>query len=91
MGVTKSKNAKLTSSGGSFNGNCAGCYVHGVFDSSEVSGRLVQGLYERKGLTFVGESVDRREYRNSQLDLLADEVRKNIDMELVYRIIEEGV
>lgn len=91
MGVTKSKNAKLTDSGGSFNGNCAGCYVHGVFDSSEVSGRLVQGLYERKGLTFAGESVDRREYRNRQLDLLADDVRKNLDMELVYRIIEEGV
>jgi len=91
MGVTENNGAELTDRGGSYNGNAAGCYVHGIFDSADVSGRLVRALYHRRGLTYGGRSVDRREYRDSQLDLLADNVRKNLDMDLIYRIIEEGV
>lgn len=91
MGVTEGNGDPLTDCGGSFAGNAAGCYVHGIFDSADVSGRLVRELYRRKGIPFTGESIDRREYRESQLDLLADTVRRSIDMELIYRIIEEGV
>ena len=91
MGVTDDSGKALTTQGGSFCGNAAGCYVHGIFDSSEVSGRLVRTLYQRRGLTYSGEAVDRRKYRDMQLDLLADNVRKNLDMELICRIIEEGV
>lgn len=91
MGVTDDLGKALTTQGGSFCGNAAGCYVHGIFDSAEVSGRLVRALYQRRGLTYSGEAVDRRKYRDMQLDLLADNVRKNLDMELIYRIIEEGV
>ena len=91
MGVTESNGTLLTTCGGAFCGNAAGCYVHGIFDSADVSGRLIRALYSRKGLKYTGACIDRREYRNSQLDLLADNVRKNLDMELIYRIIEEGV
>lgn len=91
MGVTESNGTPLTTCGGEFCGNAAGCYIHGIFDSADVSGRLIRALYSRKGLTYTGACIDRREYRNSQLDLLADNVRKNLDMELIYRIIEEGV
>jgi len=91
MGITESSGMALTTCGGDFSGNAAGCYVHGIFDSADVSGRLVKELYKRRGLSYAGKAVDRREYRNAQLDLLADNVRKNLDMELVYRIIEEGV
>ncbi|MBR6069527.1 MAG: cobyric acid synthase [Ruminococcus sp.] len=91
MGVTSSDSPELTTCGGTFSGNAAGCYVHGIFDSAEVAGRLVRELYKRKGMTYTGETVDRREYREKQLDLLADAVRKSLDMELIYRIIEEGV
>ena len=91
MGVTENTGTELTDCGGAFSGNGAGCYVHGIFDSADVSGRLVRALYHRRGLTYGGRSVDRREYRNAQLDLLAENVRKALDMELIYRIIEEGV
>ena len=91
MGVTESAGAPLTTCGGAYNSNAAGCYVHGIFDSAEVSGRLIKALYERRGLHYTGNCIDRREYRDSQLDLLADSVRNNINMELIYRIIEEGV
>ena len=91
MGVTNDLGKRLTTQGGSFNKNAVGCYVHGIFDSADVSGRLVKALYQRRGLTYDGKAVDRRQYRSQQLDLLADNVRKNLDMELVYHIIEEGV
>ncbi|MBP5580719.1 MAG: cobyric acid synthase [Ruminococcus sp.] len=91
MGVTRDSGKRLTTQGGSFNKNAAGCYVHGIFDSADVSGRLVKALYQRRGLAYDGKAVDRRQYRSQQLDLLADNVRNNLDMELVYRIIEEGV
>ena len=91
MGVTVSHGAELTSCGGCFSKNAAGCYVHGIFDSADVSGRLVRALYERKRLRFTGEVIDRRKYRDIQLDLLADNVRKSLDMELIYKIMEEGV
>lgn len=91
MGVTDTNGAPLTTCGGAFCGNAAGCYVHGIFDSADVSGRLVKALCQRRGIAYTGECIDRREYRNSQLDILAENVRKNLDMELIYRIIEEGV
>ncbi|MBQ3855341.1 MAG: cobyric acid synthase [Ruminococcus sp.] len=91
MGVTENTGTELTDCGGAFSGNGAGCYVHGIFDSADVSGRLVKELYRRRGLTYSGISSDRREYRSAQLDILAENVRKALDMELIYRIIEEGV
>ena len=91
MGETEAAGPALTDCGGTFNGNAAGCYVHGIFDSADVSGRLVKALYQRRGLTYSGDITDRRRYRDAQLDLLAENVRKALDMELIYRIIEEGV
>ena len=91
MGETEAAGPALTDCGGTFKGNAAGCYVHGIFDSADVSGRLVKALYQRRGLTYSGDITDRRRYRDAQLDLLAENVRKALDMELIYRIIEEGV
>ena len=51
----------------------------------------IKALFEAKGLTYEGNITDRREYREKQLDLLADTVRKSLDMELVYKIIREGI
>ena len=51
------------------------------------SAAVIKTLYERKGLCFDGAGIDRRAYKEKQFDILADEVRKNLDMELIYRII----
>ena len=91
MGVTADSGEPLTDCGGSFSGNAAGCYVHGIFDTAEVSGRLVRALYRRRGMEYTGRICGRREYREEQLDILADSVRKALDMEYIYKIIEEGV
>lgn len=91
MGMTADCGAPLTSCGGSVSGNAAGCYIHGIFDSADVSGRLIRRLYESKGAVYSGQAEDRSSYRERQFDILADAVRRNIDMEAVYRILREGI
>jgi adenosylcobyric acid synthase len=72
-------------------GNAAGSYVHGIFDTAAVSGALVRALFARKGITWDGAAADRSTYREQQFDLLASGVRKALDMDKIYRILEEGV
>lgn len=91
MGVTENSGKKLTSCGGSYKNNVYGCYVHGIFDSPDVSERIVHRLFEAKGISYIGGETDRHAYKEKQFDILADSVRKNIDMDLLYRIIENGV
>ena len=37
------------------------------------------------------QSLDMEQYKNQQYDRLADAVRESLDMEYIYRIMEEGV
>lgn len=76
---------------GAQSGSVYGCYIHGVFDSAEVSERIVKTLFERKGLTYGGGKTDRKAYKKMQFDILAKNVRENIDMELIYKILEQGI
>ena len=47
---------------------------------------------EMKGLVYDNiKAVDMAEYKNTQYDILAENVRRNIDMEAVYDILEKGV
>ena len=73
-------------------GNVYGCYLHGLFDQPEASKGLVSALLHAKGMDDQNVSgVDMAAYRDQQLDLLADGIRTNMNMGLVYRIIEEGI
>lgn len=76
---------------GAQSGSVYGCYIHGIFDSAEVSECIVKTLFERKGLTYCGGKTDRKAYKEMQFDILAKNVRENIDMELVYKILEQGI
>lgn len=92
MGRTEAAGAPLLSTGdGAFSGSVCGCYIHGIFDSGEVSGRLVSELFRRRGLEYTGERIDRNAYKQAQYDLLADSVRESLDMRLIYNIIREGI
>lgn len=73
-------------------GNVYGCYLHGLFDSPEVNRALVAALLEAKGLdASAAVALDMAAYKREQYDALAAGVRGSLDMELVYRIIEEGL
>ena len=91
MGETFSESPSMLSCGGTCEDNIYGCYIHGIFDSADISESIVKALYKRKNLNRNGKKIDRKIYKEQQYDILADEVRKNIDTELLYKILNEGI
>ena len=74
------------------NGNVYGSYVHGIFDTAACSTALVRALLAAKGIDDIEvQGIDMHAYKQEQYDKLADMIRTNMDMELVYQILEEGV
>lgn len=77
---------------GSCAGNVLGSYVHGLFDEGELAGRLVELLLRRKGLApEAAPAVSYHDHKQAEYDKLAAAVRKGLDMEQIYRILEAGV
>ncbi len=74
-------------------GNVYGSYLHGLFDQDGISSKaIVEALLRAKGLDATAvQSFDMEQYKNQQYDRLADAVRESLDMEYIYRIMEEGV
>ena len=85
--------------------NVCGTYIHGVFDAPGIARRIVRTLGELKGLDIAagndaeiwentdpdnedGDHPDK--YKEAQYDALADTLRLHLDMEKIYRILEEG-
>ena len=77
---------------GAFAGNVYGTYVHGIFDEEAVAGAVIRGLCDGKGVDSTRmRAFDMEAYKERQYDILADAVRRNMDMDAVYRILEEGI
>ena len=65
-----------------------GTYLHGLFDSGELTETLAQWLCRRKGIPCQGAApTSHREYQERQLDILAQTVRAALDMQEIYRIM----
>ncbi len=75
---------------GCYKNNAYGTYQHGIFDKAGVAEKLAGILAERKGISLRPKLQEPGEYRKEQYDRLADIVRKSLDMEAVYRILEGG-
>lgn len=68
--------------------NVYGTYVHGIFDKEGIAAALAEALAEKKGMVLSQvTTIDRRTYKESQYDLLADTLRKHLDMEKIYEIL----
>ena len=66
-----------------------GTYLHGLFDRGQVVEQLAAWLCGRRHLECSGERVpDRDIEKERQYDLLADTVRKNLDLAAIYRIMD---
>ena len=71
-----------------------GTYVHGIFDAPGIAPRIAEILAGRKGLVLsLTEQPGRdfRAFKETQYDLLADTLRRHLDLEKVYEILEAGV
>ncbi|MCR5107669.1 MAG: cobyric acid synthase [Lachnospiraceae bacterium] len=82
---------------GFISGNVYGTYFHGLFDNAEVLRIFEDMLLALRGIDIKDtgryEISDRKIssqilYREEQIDILAKTVRDNIDMDLLYKIIE---
>lgn len=72
--------------------NVYGTYVHGIFDLEQVSSGVILALAEHKGVELKDMAgADFQKYKESQYDLLAATLREHLDMEKIYRILEEGI
>ena len=94
MGETETRGAAFCrldggADDGCVSGNVCGTYLHGLFDSGEVTDALAAWLCRRRGVdASAAPAEDRRAYRERQYDLLADGVRAALDMDAVYRVLE---
>ena len=70
--------------------NVYGSYIHGIFDAPGIADTVVRVLCKKRGVdpSEIG-TFDRMAYKDQQYDLLAKHMRENMDMDLVYRIINE--
>lgn len=97
MGKTtvKSNNFAILNNGENDGNTCKkvlGSYVHGIFDSGNFTEKLVQILLENKGIEIDSNSqIDIKKYKDMQYDKLADQLRKSLDIEKIYKILEEGI
>ena len=73
-------------------GNVYGSYIHGIFDAPGVAEAILGALCRKKGLdpARLG-SFDPKAYKEAQYDKLADAVRSGLDMDLVYRVLNQEV
>ncbi|MDF2586796.1 MAG: cobyric acid synthase [Anaerocolumna sp.] len=71
--------------------NIFGTYVHGIFDSESFVEAIIKVLFKQKGLDMNQvKSMDIAAHKQAQYDSLADTVRSNLNMDFIYKILEEG-
>ena len=70
---------------GCVQGTVFGTYLHGLFDSGELTEKLAAYLCRQKGICpEAAAPISMERYRAQQFDLLADSVRAALDMPAVY-------
>lgn len=70
-------------------GQVFGTYLHGLFDSDSFTRALINSLRQRKGLAPLDIALNYAEYKSRQFDILADGMRKHIDIGRIYQIMRE--
>lgn len=72
--------------------NVYGTYLHGIFDRPETTQALISALMREKGMDPAAvKALDIAAYKQQQYDILADGLRRSLDMDEVYRIVERGL
>lgn len=82
----------VTRQDGVWKENVYGTYVHGIFDQEHVAQALVDAIAKHKNIDLKKEnSISFAEFKETQYDLLADGLRKSLDMKKIYEILENGI
>lgn len=83
---------KTNKKDGAFLNNIYGSYIHGIFDKEGVSKAIITALANHKGIEIenIG-TVNHEKYKEKQYDILAETLRKYLDMDMIYKILEAGI
>lgn len=89
MGRTDAKNPINLLEDGSMEGcmageRCFGSYIHGILDNPSVMEWILASYLKKE----TDNSFDPTDYREQQYDLLAEWLRKYVDIEKIYKILE---
>lgn len=68
-----------------YDGRCFGSYIHGILDNEVVINHLLSRFPEKVGSVEV--SVGYKRFKEQQYDMLADHLRKYIDIPALYNLI----
>lgn len=103
MGVTKMtrqihemtsvmiKNQTQQKTEGAYENMVYGTYIHGIFDQGEIANTIVKSLADQKGVTLEEVShEDYHSYKERQYDILADTLRKHLDMDAIYGMLQDA-
>ena len=86
MGETALNDYPITS-----RNNCYGTYVHGILDEKAIIEKLISNLALKNSINVKSCGVDIHTYKEEQYKVLAERIRKYLDMGLIYSIIEKGL
>lgn len=80
----------LTNNSGVINGygNVVGTYLHGFFDNSSITQCLLNAVLAAKGIDKAAGEIDIEALREQEFEKLAKTVREHLDMDMVYRIMD---
>lgn len=68
-----------------------GTYLHGLFESGEITSAFARALLQEKGYDCESiQTMDLSELREQEYDKLAEILRNSLDMEKIYEILEAG-
>lgn len=77
---------------GAVNGNIMGTYLHGLFDSAQMVEQLADRLCTQKGIAPDSHTVmNYRDYQKREAHRWAKVLRKYLNLEQIYAIMEETV
>lgn len=91
--IEKRLGEKVSDLEGSCNeeGTVFGTYLHGIFDEGPFARCLLNAIREKKGLPALESSITSFEaFKQGEYDKLAKVVRENLDMDAIYKILEES-
>ena len=71
-------------------GNIYGSYVHSIFDKGSIATEVVKTLAEKKGVDISGTAIDYAALKEREYDRLADVIRKHMDMDAIYAMLNEA-
>jgi adenosylcobyric acid synthase len=76
---------------GAYSGSVYGSYIHGIFDAENISPLIVNALYREAGIEYNGVELSMKRHKENQYDMLANILRDSIDIDRIYKILNDGI